>query len=85
MPSKDQRYNVTIGMGIVKAECPGFSDFGLRYSNMDYTDMVQVEAAFAKHAEAIIQAMKPLIADLVLMGMETSAELNKTPKRNPGR
>ena len=66
----DQRYNVTVGASIVKAEAPAFADFGVRYANMDYAQMVEVEAILAKHAEDITKGMAPVIESLMAVGIE---------------
>jgi hypothetical protein len=68
--ANEDRYKVVIGMSIVKEGTPGFADFGISYHNLPYDMMVQVEAAMAKHADAINEGLKPLVADLVGMGVE---------------
>ena len=69
MATLDSRYRVNIGLSIVKQEYPGFADFGITYENMDYEKTVQVEAAFDRHADAILTAMKGLREELVAMGV----------------
>lgn len=67
----DERYKVVIGMAVTKQDGNvEFADYGIVYSNMHYDQMVQVEAAFAKHADEINDGMRPLIADMVQMGMD---------------
>ena len=47
----DDRYKVVLGMSVTKTQGnKEFADFGIVYSQMHYTDMVEVEAIFAKHA-----------------------------------
>lgn len=76
----DSKYDVTVGLSVSKAEAANFADFGLHYSQMPYDFMVQVEAAFARHADEINQAMGPLIAELVGMGIEQSAAMGLGPE-----
>ncbi|MCB1819705.1 MAG: hypothetical protein KDI77_17445 [Gammaproteobacteria bacterium] len=63
------KFKVTIGMSVNKEGSPDFFDGGLVYHNMPYDKVVAVEGVFAKHAAAITEAMGPLVADLVAMGV----------------
>lgn len=73
----EDRYKVVIGMSIVKEGTPGFADFGIVYSNMPYDKMVAVEAALARHADKVNEGLKPLVEELVGMGV-MEAEVRKT-------
>lgn len=72
----EDRYKVVIGMSIVKEGNPGFADFGIVYHNMPYDKMVAVEAALSKHADTVNEGLKPLVEELVAMGV-MEAELRK--------
>ena len=83
----EQRYNVTLGASITKAEEPRWADFGVVYTGMSYEQIVQLEEVIAKHSEAMLAGMRELISDLMKIGyeeVEKRAEESKGEKQSPG-
>lgn len=68
MSDEDKRYRVNIGLSVTKQEYPGFADFGITYEMMDYEKVVEVEEVFNRHADTILEAMKPMREELVALG-----------------
>lgn len=68
----DQKYNVTLGASITKAEESRWADFGVVYTGMSYDQIVELEAIIAKHSEAMLAGMRDLISDLVAIGYQES-------------
>lgn len=84
----NERYKVVLGMSVTKEQGNSeFADFGLVYSRMHYSDMVEVEDIFARHSDAIIAGMKGAIEELVAMGFTEAGEREPErakPQGNPG-
>ena len=67
--TNEKRYAVTIGLSVVHSDVQPFYDYGSRYGNLKYVDMVAVEAIVARHKAALDAALDPVIKDLVAAGV----------------
>lgn len=89
--SDEKRYNVTIGLSIVKAGTPAYADFGLRYANMKYDDVVEIERIVSANATTLQQGLEPILKELIAMGYSKAevrkaeaAKVEATPNAYPG-
>lgn len=66
----DQKYRVSIGVSVVKAESPGFANHGTTYFNLDEEQITVIQQLAEKHKAEITAGMTGLYADLVALGYE---------------
>jgi len=70
----DKRYSLTVGMSINDASVNPLTDYGLRYGDLRYEDMVAIQSILSEHEHLLTTALKPVRNALLEIGFIRAAE-----------
>lgn len=78
-----KKYGLTLGMAIYPNEVQPLTAGPLYYGKLNYEAMVQVQTVVAKHQQSFVEAMQPMVEELMAMGILQAQVVTETRKETP--